>query len=137
MRILIADDNKVILKHLTFLIASITGVEIVSKHTNGLQVLKALEQESDIDLVISDLHMPVMDGIELTLQLKERFPKVKICLLTVADDPEIIRRALNAGADGYILKIAELTQLETAINLIVTGTKFYSPEVLALLIRSN
>ncbi|MEO6283000.1 MAG: response regulator transcription factor [Dyadobacter sp.] len=130
MRILIAEDNQVLLKSLTFLISRIKGVEAVSAHTNGLQILNALEQKSDIDLVMSDLHMPGMGGIELTSKLKEHFPKVKICLLTTEDQPDIIRKAINAGADGYILKNAELSQLEMAINLIVAGNKFYSPEVL-------
>jgi len=133
MRILIAEDNQVLLKSLTFLISRIKGVEVVSGHTNGLQVLNVLEQKSDIDLVMSDLHMPGMGGIELIGKLKEHFPKVKICLLTTEDQPDIIRKAINAGADGYILKNADLSQLETAMNLIASGNKFYSPEVLAQL----
>ena len=84
MRILIAEDHRILLNALALLLSGIEGVEVVSKHTNGKQVLAALELHEDIDLVVSDVQMPIMGGIELTLRLRERFPQVRICLLTVA-----------------------------------------------------
>jgi len=130
MRILIAEDHRILLESLAMLLSSIDGVEVVSKHTNGRQVLNALELEKDIDLIVSDLQMPVMGGIELTLKLREFFPEVKICLLTVADQPEAIKEAIRAGADGYVLKSAERSELETALSMIMRGNKFYSEQVL-------
>ncbi|SFC38248.1 response regulator [Spirosoma endophyticum] len=130
MRILVADDHRILLDGIAMLLSSIDGVEVVSKHTNGRQVLTALEIEPDITLVVSDVQMPVMGGIELTLQLRERFPHVKICLLTVADQPEAIKEAIRAGADGYVLKNAERSELETALSMIAKGNKFYSEQVL-------
>ncbi len=112
------------------LLSSIDDIEVVSKHTNGRQVLTALEIEPDIDLVVSDLQMPVMGGIELTLQLRERFPQVRICLLTVADESDAIKEAIRAGADGYVLKNAERAELETALTMIAKGHKYYSEQVL-------
>lgn len=112
------------------LLASIDGVEVVSKHTNGQQVLTALEIEPNITLVVSDVQMPVMGGIELTIQLRQRFPQVRICLLTVADQPEAIKEAIRAGADGYVLKSAERSELETALRTISKGNKFYSEQVM-------
>ncbi|MCX6218925.1 response regulator transcription factor [Spirosoma sp.] len=130
MRILVAEDHRILLDSLAMLLASIDGVEVVSKHTNGQQVLTALEIESDITLVVSDVQMPVMGGIELTIQLRQRFPQVKICLLTVADQPEAIKEAIRAGADGYVLKSAERSELETALRTISKGNKFYSEQVM-------
>ncbi|GAB3954616.1 response regulator transcription factor [Spirosoma harenae] len=130
MRILVAEDHRMILDSLTMLLSSIDDIEVVSKHTNGRQVLTTLEIEPDITLVVSDVQMPVMGGIELTLQLRERFPHVKICLLTVADEPDAIKEAIRAGADGYVLKSAERTELETALRMISQGNKFYSEKVL-------
>src|SRR5919202_6757106 len=104
MRILVAEDHRILLDSLAMLLASIEGVEVISKYTNGRQVLTALELDPDIDLVVSDLQMPVMNGIELTLQLRQQYPHVKICLLTVADQPDAIKEAIRAGADGYVLK---------------------------------
>ncbi|MEZ0539065.1 response regulator [Fibrella arboris] len=133
MRILIAEDHRILLESLALLLSSIEGVDVVAKHTNGRQVLDALAYETAIDLVVSDLQMPVMGGIELTLRLREQFPQVKLCLLTVADQPEAIKEALRAGADGYVLKSAEKSELETALTMIAGGHKYYSEQVLMLL----
>ena len=130
MRILVAEDHRILLDSLALLLASIDGIEVVSKHTNGRQVLTALEIEPDIALVVSDVQMPVMGGIELTIQLRQQFPHVKICLLTVADEPDAIKEAIRAGADGYVLKSAERSELETALRMIANGNKFYSDQVL-------
>lgn len=130
MRILIAEDHRILLDSLAMLLASMDGIEVISKHTNGQQVLTALEIDPAIDVVVSDLQMPVMGGIELTLQLRERFPHVKICLLTVADRPQAIKEAIRAGADGYVLKSAERSELEKALVMIAKGNKFYSEQVL-------
>ncbi|WP_375448329.1 response regulator transcription factor [uncultured Fibrella sp.] len=101
IRILVAEDHRILLESLALLLSDIEGGEVVSKHTNGQQVLNALTYETAIDLVVSDLQMPVMGGIELTIRLREQFPQVKLCLLTVADQPEAIKEALRAGADHY------------------------------------
>lgn len=130
MRILLAEDHRILLDSLALLLSSIEGVEVVSKHTNGRQVLNALEIESAVDMVVSDVQMPVMGGIELTLQLRQRFPDVKICLLTVADQRQAIKEAIRAGADGYVLKSAERSELEAALRIIAKGSKFYSEQVM-------
>jgi len=135
MRIIVAEDHRISLDALVMLLGSIEGIEVVSKHTNGRQVLTALELEKDIAMVVSDLNMPVMGGIELTLQIRQRFQEVKICLLTVADEPEAVKEAIRAGADGYVLKSAERTELEKALATIASGSKFYSEEVLMLLAK--
>jgi len=137
MRILIAEDHRILLDSLELLLSSMEGVDVISKHTNGQQVLTALEIEPDIDLVLSDVQMPIMGGIDLTLKVRERYPNVKICLLTVADQPEAIKEAIRAGADGYVLKSAERNELETAINLIAKGNKYYCSEVWTVLSRDT
>jgi DNA-binding NarL/FixJ family response regulator len=78
-----------------------------------------------------------MGGIELTLQLRQRFPFVKICLLTVADQPDAIKEAIRAGADGYVLKSAERAELEAALSAIANGNKFYSEQVLMILAKDT
>ncbi|MGV3601378.1 MAG: response regulator [Dyadobacter fermentans] len=130
MRIILADDHRILLEALAALLGSIEGIEVVSKHTNGKQVMTALELEKDIDLVVSDVQMPIMGGIELTLRMREVFPQIRICLLTVADQPEAIKEAIRAGADGYVLKSAERSELEKALQLVSKGNKYYSEEVL-------
>ena len=135
MRIIVAEDHKIVLDSLCGLLAGMKGIEVIAKHLNGQQVLATLAIDPDIDLVISDVQMPVMGGIELTLKMRERFPNVKICLLTVADSPDAIRKAINAGADGYVFKMVDVRELETAIDLISKGSKYYCAEALAILAR--
>lgn len=130
MRIFVVEDHRILLDSIAMLLSSIEGVDVVSKHTNGQQVLTRLEIDSTIDLIVSDLQMPIMGGIELTLQLRERFPHIKICLLTVADQSDAIKEAIRAGADGYVLKSAERSELETALSMIMKGSKYYSEQVL-------
>ncbi len=130
MRILIAEDHRILLDSLVLLLQSIDGIQVVSKHVNGRQVLNALELDPGITLVVSDVQMPEMGGIELTIQLRQRFPHVKICLLTVADKPDTIKEAIRAGADGYVLKSAERSELENALATIANGSKYYSQQVL-------
>jgi DNA-binding NarL/FixJ family response regulator len=130
MRILVAEDHRILLESIAMLLASIEGIEVISKHTNGQQVLTALELDPAIDLVVSDVQMPILGGIELTIRIRQSFPHVKICLLTVADQPEAIKEAIRAGANGYVLKSAERAELEKALNMIAQGNKYYSEEVL-------
>jgi len=130
MRILVAEDHRILLDSLAMLLESIPGVVVVNKYTNGQQVLNSLELDDSIDLVVSDIQMPIMGGIALTLQLREKFPNVRICLLTVSDQPEAIKEAIRAGADGYVLKSAERSELEKALEQINKGNKFYSEEVM-------
>lgn len=137
MRILVVDDQPIILNSLVLLLSGIGGVEVVGKYTSAKQVLAALDLDPDIDLVLSDLQMKPVDGIELTLRIRERFGKVKVCLLTVADESESIKKAILAGANGYVLKSAEQSELEAALINIVAGNRFYSQEVLTILAKSD
>lgn len=130
MRLIVVEDHRILLDSLVMLLSSIEGMEVISKHTNGRQALVALENDPAIDLVVSDVQMPVMGGIELTLQLRQRFPDVRICLLTVADQPDAIKEAIRAGADGYVLKSADRTELEKALAAVGQGNKYYSEHVL-------
>jgi DNA-binding NarL/FixJ family response regulator len=135
MRLIVVEDHRILLESIAMLLGSIAGMEVVSKHTNGKLALTALENDPAIDLVVSDLQMPMMGGVELTLQIRQRFPGVRICLLTVSEQPEAIKEAIRAGADGYVLKTAERAELEKALLTIAAGNKYYSEEVLLQLAK--
>jgi DNA-binding NarL/FixJ family response regulator len=135
MRLIVVEDHRILLESIAMLLGSIEGMEVISKHTNGKLALTALENDPAIELVVSDMQMPVMGGVELTLQIRQRFPGVRICLLTVSDQPEAIKEAIRAGADGYVLKTAERAELEKALRTIAGGNKYYSEEVLLQLAK--
>jgi DNA-binding NarL/FixJ family response regulator len=89
--------------------------------------------ENQADLVISDLQMPEMNGLELTSILHEQYPQIRVLILTIDDEPYKIRQAVAAGASGYLLKDTDKAELEEAIQRLYRGLPYYSEKVLKLI----
>ena len=134
IQILLADDHKIFSDSLGLLLSGFKGVEVVGQVSNGKQVLTFLEK-FPVDLVLSDLHMPNMNGVEMILHIRRRFPKVQVLVLTMAEDSTHIREALQAGAAGYVLKSAGKEELEKALATIAAGQQYISSNVLQELYR--
>ncbi len=128
IRVLIADDHVIVAESLSILIDTMDGIEVVGTANNGWQVLTFLET-NDADVVLTDLHMPLMNGIETTIRVREKYPNVRVMLLTMSEEPAVIKEALVAGVDGYIMKRAERKELERAIRTVASGQKFFSEAV--------
>ena len=129
VRLLIVDDHQIVLDSLRMLFDTIENISVLMTFTDSRNVLAYLENH-DVDIVISDLHMPHLSGIDLTLVLRARFPSLKILLLTMAEDAIHIREAIKAGINGYILKKSGREELEKAIYTLMTGCKYYSEAVI-------
>lgn len=128
IRVLIADDHVIVAESLSILIDTMDGIEVVGTVNNGWQVLTFLET-NHADIVLTDLHMPLMNGIETIIRVREKYPKVAVMLLTMSEEPAVIKEALVAGVDGYIMKRAERKELERAIKTVASGQKFFSEAV--------
>jgi DNA-binding NarL/FixJ family response regulator len=128
-RLLLVDDHQIILDSLSLLFSSIPNIEIAGI-VNESRKVKTFLENNEVDIVITDLNMPQMSGIDLTLQIKEFFPKVKVLLLTMVEDAPHIREAIKAGVNGYVLKKAGKDELEKAILSIIAGKKYYSEAVI-------
>jgi len=128
IKILIADDHLIVAESLGILINRIPDFEVVATVKNGQEALKYLDTH-EVDLVLSDLHMPVMNGIETTIRIREKYPQVKTVLLTMSEDASIIKEALIAGIDGYIVKNIEKKELEAALRRVINGQKYFSEAV--------
>ncbi|MFN3793938.1 MAG: response regulator [Chitinophagaceae bacterium] len=121
IHIAIAEDNSFVRK------ATLQRLEphpqIVVKYlaNNGEELLQQLQKDARIDLVLMDLQMPIMNGIETTLQVKKLYPQIKVLVLTMFDDDEHLFNAIMAGASGYILKEDNSNQLFQSIMDTVTG----------------
>lgn len=137
MKIIIADDHQFILESIEILISTMPDYEVVRICSNGAEVLKTLEEHSDIEIVLSDFSMPEMTGIELTYQIRQRFPKVKVILLTVSEDAQTIQEAFQAGVSGYIMKKAGKAEFEEALKTVASGKKYYSESVVFELLNRN
>jgi DNA-binding NarL/FixJ family response regulator len=129
VRLLIVDDHQIVLDSLRMLFDTIENISVLMTFTDSRNVLAYLENH-DVDIVISDLHMPHLSGIDLTLVLRARFPGLKILLLTMAEDATHIREAIKAGINGYILKKSGREELEKAIYTLMSGRKYYSEAVI-------
>ncbi len=124
-RIILADDHQMFLDGLIALLAQIGDTEVVAAVNDGAQLLEVLGTVK-ADLVIADLHMPVLGGLEATRKIRERYPSVKVLGLTMDDELENIQEMLEAGASGYILKNTGKLELEMAIRQIMDGGTYLS-----------
>lgn len=133
-RLLLVDDHQLILDSLQTLFVSIPGVQVVGTVNDSRQVLDVLAKTT-IDVLLCDLHMPYLSGIDLTLCLRKTHPAVKVLLLTMAEDAPTIREAVRAGVAGYALKRAGRDELETAVTTLMRGQRYFSPDVMEQLAR--
>jgi DNA-binding NarL/FixJ family response regulator len=124
-KIVIVDDHKLLRGILKGLLEAEPGLEVVGEADDGLQGLQIAEERKP-DVLISDLRMDRMDGIELTRKLQGIVPSPKIIILTMYGDPIYVHRAIDAGASGYVLKGSDIDELVQAIRLVSSGNQYVS-----------
>lgn len=129
IKILVVDDHQVLLDSLKLLLRSIEQIEVLEVLNDSRMVMEYL-LNNEVDVVLSDLHMPHFSGIDLTLKIKGAGLAVKVILLTMAEDVLHIREAIKAGVSGYILKKSGKDELEKAIHLVMAGKKYFSEDVI-------
>ena len=130
IRILLADDHGIMREGLKQLFAVVEGIEVAGEAANGNQVLVAVKQgESSFDLLLLDMSMPGISGIELIARVVDLQPKLPILVLSMHHDPQIVKRALKSGAAGYITKGSNPKQLLTAIRKVASGGRYIDPAV--------
>jgi DNA-binding NarL/FixJ family response regulator len=128
IKVLVADDHHVVRRGLVFFFKTQKEIEIVGEAANGEEAL-TLVGKLQPDVVLMDLVMPVMDGIEATKKIKELFPHIKILILTSFADQDHVIPAIRAGASGYQLKDIEPDQLVEAIKSVYRGESQLHPKV--------
>jgi DNA-binding NarL/FixJ family response regulator len=124
-RIVIADDFPMFLQGLSLLLEKQPGFEIVGEASNGQQ-LTAIAKKLQPDVVITDIEMPIMTGIEATREIKSCFPSIGIIALTMFGDDQFVLDMLEAGASGYLLKNGLKEELFDAITVVIAGGNYYS-----------
>jgi DNA-binding NarL/FixJ family response regulator len=131
-RIIITDDHQLILDGLRSIITGESDLHLLAEANNGQQAL-ALCESLQPDMVMMDIDMPVMNGLEATIQIKKKFPSIRIMVLTMHDEAALIKRIMEVGADGYMLKNSDQQELVSAIRKIAAGEKHFSEKVLQAL----
>ncbi len=127
-RILIVEDHTLLRAGIRSLLLQDPALAIVGEADNGRDAVRAMETLSP-DLVLMDISMPGMNGIEAIIDIKRRYPKTLVLVLTAHKADEYIHESLRAGADGYILKDATLDELRVAIRSVLNGKTYLSPDI--------
>lgn len=133
VNILIADDHELVLDGIQALLDPVSHINIAGRASNGVEVLDQLRRNADLDLVILDINMPEMDGIEVTQHIKDSGMRVKVLILSMHNRTEFIDKLVEVGADGYLLKNSGKVELVKAIDLISSGGRYFCNEV----VKSN
>jgi DNA-binding NarL/FixJ family response regulator len=126
-RILIAEDHKILREGLRALLTANPELEVIAEAENGRDVVQRAA-EFQPDLILMDLSMPGMNGVEAIREIRSRHPKIKILVLTVHSDEEYVHACVRDGADGYIVKDASRTELVTAIRNVLGGKRHFCSE---------
>jgi len=133
----IAEDHQVMIDGLSALLDEFDDIKVILTAKNGVELLEQLNTTQP-DVILMDINMPEMDGIEASRQTKERYPNIAIVILSMFDDVKVIKECLKAGVDGYLLKETGIDELEEAIRSVSKGeTHFSKPIAEKILIRKS
>jgi len=133
-RVILADDHKLFIEGIAGMLSAVEGIEIAGKAHTGKDALQ-MTLDKKPDLVVLDITMPDMYGIEVTRKIKAKLPDVKILILSMHLDLRMIIEVLQAGADAYTLKDSEPSELLTAVKNVLAGKMYLSSKVIKLLVR--
>jgi two-component system NarL family response regulator len=128
IRVVVAEDHRMVRELLVALLAGEAGIAVVGQAANGLEAIEAA-QALRPDLLVLDVSLPGLDGIEVARRLKKSQPELKVLALSIYAEKRFVRAMLRAGADGYLLKTSAVTELVDAIRAIARGKLYLSPEV--------
>jgi len=134
IRVLIADDHKIMLAGLRSLLEKHPDFDVVAEAENGRKAVQ-LAQEKMPDVIVMDVSMPDLNGIEATKQIIESLPETRVIALSMHSDKRFVKGMLQAGASGYLLKDCASQELATAIHQVADGKKYLSPEITGVVIN--
>lgn len=136
VRLLLVDDHPMVREGLRARLSHVPQFEVIDEAGSAAEALQSLAQH-DIHLVLMDIGMKPVSGIELTAQVLARWPRLKVLMFSMYDNPEFVQRALQAGASGYLLKDAPADDIVAAIGVVMSGATFLSPGVSGRLFRNE
>lgn len=134
IKVMIADDQELIRESLKIVLGANPDMEVTDTVTDGNQVLSSIKKKRP-DVILMDIRMPGMDGVECTRLVKEKYPEINIIVLTTFDDDEYIFGALKHGASGYLLKGISMKELAEAIRTVYSGKAMINPEITSKVLK--
>lgn len=135
IRIALVDDHQIVIDGIISMLNTVEKIKVVGSANSGVGLIDLLSKE-ELDLVLMDISMPVMDGIETTRIVKEKYPNLKVLMLSMHDDLSYTKDAINAGADGFLLKNTGKEEFQKSIFELMDGNKYYSKKIMQNVIDS-
>lgn len=128
-KLMLVDDHKLFRDGLKFVINQMDNLEVVAEASNGVEFLELLDKQ-EVDLVLMDISMPELDGIEATRQATAKYPGIKILVISMFCDEEYYYQMVQAGVMGFVLKEFGKNELESAISAVINGENYFSQKLL-------
>ena len=128
LRVVVAEDHPVFRQGLRTVLESVDGIEVVAEATTGAEAVTAARQHGP-NVVVMDIHMPTLNGIDATRQIVQNSPDTAVVVLTMSEDDESLFAAMRAGARGYLLKEASASEIVRAVQAVAEGEAIFGPTV--------
>ncbi len=135
IKVIIADDHQLFRRGLVAVLKELKGIEVIDEAANGKELLAILKSKTP-DVVLVDIKMPVMDGIETIKVLLKRYPDVKVIMLTMHNEETFITHVVNLGAHGYLLKNTDIDEVEMTIKKVMEQGFYFSNQVSDVLLNN-
>ena len=134
IKVVIADDHEIFRDGLKLMIESAKNIQLIGEAANGVELVNLVEKNNP-DIVVTDIKMPQMDGVEATKIIREQYPHIEVIALSMFDDEQLILEILEAGAIGYLLKNSDKTEVIDAINMAYKHQSYYCKQTSAKLAK--
>ncbi|SEE18621.1 DNA-binding response regulator, NarL/FixJ family, contains REC and HTH domains [Tenacibaculum sp. MAR_2010_89] len=128
IKIIIADDHQIVIDGLKSILSREVDMEVIETAQNGKEVIEKLDKEL-VDIIVMDIEMPVLTGIEATEIIREKYPSVKVLILSMYNTGKFVQGLIEIGANGYILKNNGKEELVKAIRFIMEGDEYFGREI--------
>ncbi len=135
IKVIIADDHEMVVEGLVLLLEQEEHIQVIDKAYDGVELLEKIEKTDEVDIIILDINMPKLDGIEVTKKIKDTFPEIKVLIVTTYNRKEFIRNLMECGTDGYILKNSGKEELIGAISSLSNNEPYYGSEITKTIIK--
>jgi DNA-binding NarL/FixJ family response regulator len=135
--LMIADDHPLLIDGIKTALKDSSDIKIVGEANNGFQVLEKLDAGLRVDVILMDINMPKMDGLDCTRQVSKRYPQVKVIGLSQYDEKRFVKKMVKNGASGYLLKDAGKDQIETAVRTVHSGENYYCERLSVRLVQQE